>query len=182
MIEIVIHANWRAHRRNEWPFAGLALVALAGLVLLSGCSQRHSTEPSAQPSLPVSPSPAASPDSASRPGDIVRGALSPGGVATTYEAHFENGQLQRIAESRKSPGPAGNGEYAFYGARLMHYRGAALQSAASVELQFDMQGSLTDSHSSDGKVSEEEVSAIRTRAQVLRSHAVARHAMQGHEG
>ncbi|HEY4367096.1 MAG TPA: hypothetical protein VGN07_07640 [Steroidobacteraceae bacterium] len=103
-------------------------------------------------------------------------------MATTYEARFENGQLQHIAESRKSPIPAGSGDYDFYGARLMRYRGTALQSGANVELQFDMQGGLTDSRSSDGKVSDEEISAIRTRAQVLRSHAAARHAVQGHEG
>lgn len=117
------------------------------------------------------------------PGNVVKGAFAPGGLATTYEAHFQDNQLQRINEQRKTAGgAAAGGEYSFYGARLMQYQGVALQSDARLELKFDMQGSVTAANSSAGKVSDEEISGIRNRAQMLRSHAVARRGTQGHAG
>jgi len=157
----------------------LALPAIATMLLLSGCSERHSTQSPAAPATQES-QPEAAPE---EPGSISKGAFAPGGLASTYEAHFKDGLLQRITEQRKSAaGGEGKGDYGFYGARLMQYQGNALQSDASIELKFDMQGSLTASSSSAGKVSDEEIQAIRTRAGMLRSHAVARRGMQEHGG
>jgi hypothetical protein len=167
---------------NERKHSRLALPAIATMLLLSGCSERHSAQaPSTAPtSVATQPE---SPSTVEDPGNVVKGAFAPGGLATTYEAHFQGNQLQRINEQRKTAdGAAAGGEYGFYGARLMQYQGVALQSDARLELKFDMQGSVTAANSSAGKVSDEEISGIRNRAQMLRSHAVARRGTQGHAG
>jgi hypothetical protein len=168
----------------------LALPAIATMLLVSGCSQRHPAQSAAPPVPQDSQSPSAAPaaanvqsETAPAPedsGSVVRGAFAPGGLATTYEAHFRDNQLQRITEQRKSTGGADNGNYGFYGARLMQYQGDALHSGARIELKFDMQGSVIASSSSAGKVSDAQINAIRTRGQMLRSHAMARRATQGH--
>jgi len=172
----------KTNTSNDRIHSLFALPAIATMLLLSGCSERHSAQiPSAAPT-PA----AAQPESSSAledPGNVVKGAFAPGGLATTYEAHFQDNQLQRINEQRKTAGgAAAGGEYSFYGARLMQYQGVALQSDARLELKFDMQGSVTAANSSAGKVSDEELSGIRNRAQMLRSHAVARRGTQGHAG
>ncbi|MGH8238405.1 MAG: hypothetical protein ACREXP_15485 [Steroidobacteraceae bacterium] len=92
------------------------------------------------------------------------------GIAATYDATFEQGERLRIAEQR---GNSRNGEYEFRGARLLHYSGSGLSNAAPVELRFDLQGALQLAKSASGTVPPEEISAIRERAQLLRSHALA---------
>ena len=76
----------------------------------------------------------------------------------------------RIAEQR---GDSRNGEYEFRGARLLHYSGSGLSNAEPIELRFDLQGALELAKSASGTVPPEEISAIRERAQLLRSHALA---------
>ena len=113
--------------------------------------------------------------------DVIKAALPMGNVAATYRASFEAGQLKRIAEERKPQGAAAlRGNYVFYGARLIEYSGAALQSDATLELHFDMQGGLMSAAGSAGKPDEAELSAIRNRAQLLRSHALARKSTRSH--
>lgn len=63
----------------------------------------------------------------------------------------------------------------------MKYRGAALGSNDDIELEFDLQGKVLVARAGDKEVSAEEITAIRDRAQSLRSHAVAQHAVQGHD-
>jgi outer membrane murein-binding lipoprotein Lpp len=159
----------------------LAMFALA-MALLSGCSERQHASEAAGQSAAQQPSPAiaAEPaDEPSEPGSIIKGTAAPGGVAATFEARLKDGQVHKIAETRT---PAGAGEYSFYGARLVEYHGSALQSDANIELKFNMSGVVTAATSSAGKVSDDEINAIRTRAQVLRSAAAARQATQGHGG
>lgn len=180
MIEPQIPRSTHPDRR-----AAALLAVLATLLLSNGCSQR---QPAQSPASAATQSPSAgsptsqaasTPDEA--PGSVVKASFAPAGLATSYEAHFDKEQLQRITEQRKdAAADAGHGEYTFYGARLTGYRGGALQSAAHIELTFDIQGTLTASTSSAGKVNEEEITAIRTRAQILRSHAVARRGIRGH--
>lgn len=153
-----------------------AALALICLTVINGCSQRQPPQPAAassQESLP---------DSATDPQDVVKAEASPGGVPTTYAAYFEAGQLKRITEIR-NPGAAGyaHGEYVFYGARLVQYRGAALTGGANMELNFDMQGGLTSSNAGAGStIGNEETGAIRNRAHTLRSMALARRSTQSH--
>jgi hypothetical protein len=99
-------------------------------------------------------------------------------MPSEYAAHFESGQLVRITEDRQADAVAHAGEYTFKGARLIAYRGAALSASSAVDLQFDMQGMLQSGQGPD--VTQEDISAIRGRAQLLRSHALAQRATRTH--
>ena len=99
------------------------------------------------------------------------------GIAATYDATFEAGERLRIAEQRAD---SRNGEYEFRGARLLHYSGGGLSSPTPIELRFDLQGALQLAKSASGTVAPEEISAIRERAQLLRSHALAQKSTQDH--
>lgn len=159
-----------------------ATLALICLAIMSGCSERQPSETAAVQVSPLNAGSDSTPDSAADPQDVVKADASPGGVPTTYAAYFEAGQLQRITETR-NPGAAGsaNGEYVFYGARLTQYRGAALTSGSTIELNFDMQGGLTSSSAGAGSnIGNEEIGVIRNRAQTLRSMALARRSTQSH--
>jgi hypothetical protein len=103
--------------------------------------------------------------------------INAAGVAATYEATFGAQEQLRIAEQRAD---SRNGEYEFRGARLLHYFGAGLSSPEPIELRFDMRGALTLSKAGAGAVPAEEVGAIRERAQLLRSHALAQRATRDH--
>ena len=104
--------------------------------------------------------------------------INAAGIAATYEATFEEGERVRIAEQRAD---SRNGEYEFRGARLLHYSGGGLSSADAIELRFDLQGALTAREvGRGGTVPPEEISAIRERAQLLRSHALAQKTTRDH--
>ena len=111
--------------------------------------------------------------------DVLRAKLTAGGIATEYAALFEADQLGSILERRSVGSATLDGEYAFKGARLIEYRGAKVGDAAQVELQFDMQGILQSGQGPN--VSEEDIRAIRNRAQLLRSHALAQCATKMHQ-
>ena len=118
---------------------GRWLLALIATVTLSSCTERPSSAPPPQSNATTEA--ATTPDPAV---DTVKAHASPGGVPTEYVAYFDAGQLQRISETRQPEGAgAAKGEYVFYGARLTQYRGTALNSGASIELSFDLQGVLT---------------------------------------
>jgi hypothetical protein len=154
-------------------------------VLAAGCSERHSAASSdaANNSSSQQATPESAPLQDAEPQDILKAELAAGGVPATYEASFEEGQLKRITEERKPVGAAARrADYVFYGARLLEYSGAALRSDATVALRFDMQGGLASSSGSTGKPDDVEISAIRNRAQLLRSHALARRSVRGHGG
>ena len=138
-----------------------ALLAVA----LSACSDRK-TAPSATQWLPPS-------------GDVMRGNVAAGGIPTSYAAYFDQDHLGRIIETRK-PADSSNatGDYVFTEARLIQYKGTALHSDAAIELTFDLHGVLT---AATPGIDSQEIAAVRTRAQLLRSLALARHASQTHE-
>lgn len=161
---------------------GRALPIFIATVLLCGCPERQppptalssATQSSEQKESAVTDSTDAQ--------DALKASASLGGIPAKYVAHFEAGQLTRITETRESAAAgAANGEYVFYGARLTQYRGAALNSNSNIELNFDMQGGLTSSNTSAGtNSSDEEARAIRNRAQLLRSVALARRSTVEH--
>ncbi len=109
--------------------------------------------------------------------DAVRVTVTVGGIRTSYAAHFNDDQLERITESRE---PAGDGEYVFHGARLMQYEGAALSSPAHIELTFDMQNGVAARGGDLSALNEAEIGAIRNRADLLRSLALTRRSTQSH--
>lgn len=150
------------------------LVAAAAIVVLAACSKQPET--SSAPTTPLVEQSAIDPK-ASRI-DEFEGEFAPGGIATRYRATFSDGQIKSLAETRESNGQTG--VYEFNGARLMKYQGAALSSTQTLELEFDQQGKVVINRAGDKEASAEEISAIRDRAQSLRSHAVAHHEIRGH--
>jgi hypothetical protein len=144
-----------------------------GLILLAlgACSKQPTPPPSAP--LVTARTAAATPGVALK----VSSQLNAAGIAATYDATFEDGEHMRIAEQRAD---ARNGEYEFRGARLLHYSGSGLSSAEPIELRFNLQGALELAKSGNGTVRPEEISAIRERAQLLRSHALAQKSTQDH--
>jgi hypothetical protein len=139
--------------------------ALLLILLIAGCSK--SPTPPSEPLVTAPPAPATQ-------GDISATAVF-NSVPSKYVGHLQDGRLQTIDEERTTAdGAAAHGEYSFYEARLMKYRGAALTSQGTIELEFNLHGALTKSHSANGAlVTAGEISAIRNRAQLLRSHALA---------
>jgi hypothetical protein len=159
------------------------------------CKQQHSEQPaetstpeSAAQSVSASVTPAAVP-----PVDVTREPVAPATISdadrvikvraviaqlpTEYSAAFAANQLRSIAETRDVAGRGAQGRYEFYGARLTRYSGEQLLGPAAVELEFDLQGVLLSKETGlDGR----DVEAIKTRSQLLRSHALAQQATRAH--
>lgn len=171
---------------------------LTAVCLLSACKQQHSEPHSVQHAETSTPESTARADSAS----AVPGAIPPvdarGSVAratgpstdrvitvravianlpTEYSASFATNQLRVIAETREAGGRRAPGRYEFYGARLTRYSGERLLAAGTAQLEFDLQGVLL---SRPTELSSSDVEAIKTRGQLLRSHALAQQATRTH--
>ena len=147
-----------------------------GLILLAlgACSKGPSASP--PPSTPLA---AAIPQAQKAATDVqtLSSRINAAGIAATYAATFGADQQLRIVEQRAD---TRSGEYEFRGARLLHYSGSGLSSAEPIELRFDLQGALTLSKAGSGPVPPAEISAIRERAQLLRSHALAQKTSRDH--
>lgn len=148
---------------------------IAMLMLATACSKEPKQVTA--PSKPLVEQSAADPMQASTA--EFHGSFAPGGIAATYDATFKEGKIQSLAETRTATSQTGT--YEFLGARLMKYSGAALNSNDSIELQFDEQGKVITARAGDKEVSAEQITAIRDRAQSLRSHAVSKYAVRGHD-
>jgi len=138
-----------------------------GLILLAlgACSK----QPSSPQSTPLAPAIAPA-KSATASAPTLSGHLNAAGITAKYDATFADGEQLRIVEQRAD---SRSGEYEFRGARLLHYSGNGLSSAESIEVRFNLQGAVELAKSGAGAVAPEEISAIRERAQLLRSHALA---------
>jgi hypothetical protein len=146
-----------------------------GLILLAlgGCSK----EPTAPQSAPLTPA-ITQPNDATVNAPKLSGRINAAGIEATYEAKFEEQERLLISEQRAD---SRRGEYELRGARLLHYSGSGLSSADAIELRFSLQGVLELAKSGNGgTVSQEEISAIRERAQLLRSHALAQKTTRDH--
>jgi hypothetical protein len=153
-----------------------AILLSAILLTMGACSKQPA--PPAQPTSAAPLVTSSAQTGESQRDEAIAGKLVAAGVAATYHASFAADQLQRIVETRAE---AGTGEYEFQGARLMRYTGNALSNDGTIELGFDLQGAVKISKSGSGAVPADEVSAIRTRAQLLRSHALAQRATRSHQ-
>ena len=152
--------------------------SLAGLcctLLLTACSQRAADAPR---SATEAESHATAQPNTERHDLVRRAKLTASGVAAQYSVHFDAERLVRIDEQRRTAtGALLQSEYTYQGARLLHYRGSKLIEPTPIDLQFDVQGVLL---SQQGDVSDAELDAIRARAQLLRSHALAQRASRAH--
>jgi hypothetical protein len=156
----------------------IALVWAA--LVVSGCSEKREPAIQAAPPAPAAEMAAAIEASpAQNDPNTTRAKLDALGIPTHYAARFDGNTLMSIEEQRQPPGgTAVDGEYFFEGARLIRYRGAKVSQPGQLDLAFDMQGSL-QSGAGPG-VTQDEVVAIRDRAQLLRSHAMAQRSSRGH--
>lgn len=152
------------------------ILLLIAALAITGCSK--------PPASPVTSTPLVEPGAAdAKPLDEFHGSFAPGGIQAGYRATFGEGETITIEETRQPTTSAEvqRGAYEFRGARLVKYQGAALGSANELKLEFDLQGKVLVARAGDHDVAAEEINAIRDRAQSLRSHAVARHAVRGHD-
>jgi hypothetical protein len=143
------------------------------LLALGACSKEA---PAPAPSTPLVAVARQTP-AAPAPAETLNSHINAAGIAATYKATFGAQQQVSIVEERAD---SRNGEYEFRGARLLHYSGSGLSSPDPIELRFDLQGVLTLSKAGAGPVPPAEVSAIRERAQLLRSHALAQKTSRDH--
>lgn len=158
----------------NWPTPRIPLL-IATLLLVTACSKEP--QPATAPHKPLVEQSAADP--VQKSATEFRGSFAPGGIAATYRARFSEGKIQSLEETRTASSQTGT--YEFLGARLMKYHGAALNSNDTIELEFDEQGRVLKARAGDKEVGAEQITAIRDRAQSLRSHAVSQHSVQGHE-
>jgi hypothetical protein len=156
------------------------LTSLLLVSALASCS-KQGEQSSTHASPAVTPRLADGVHTTHRTEDVMRVEVAAGGIPTTYQAYFSGEQLQRISEMRaRSDAESAAGDYEFQGGRLLHYAGQALRNEAPLELRFDLQGKVTLASAGDGSASPEEISEIRARAQLLRSHALAQRAARSH--
>jgi hypothetical protein len=142
-----------------------------------GCAEKPAPAPQssnadvAHPSVTTDSATAADPN-------VTRAKLNASGVAAEYAARFESEKLISIDEQRQpQPESTLTGQYTYQGARLLRYQGAKVTEPAQLDLQFDLQGMV---QGRGPEVSDEEITAIRNRAQLLRSHALAQRATRNH--
>lgn len=148
------------------------VLSICAALLIGGCSDK-SAAPAPQPATATQEAPM------QRDPNTTRAKLNALGIPTDYAARFDTEKLVSIEEQRRpTDGEVLDGEYFFEGARLIRYRGAKVSRPAALDLQFDMQGALQSGAGPD--VTEEDIIAIRDRAQLLRSHAVAQRSARAH--
>ena len=145
-----------------------------GLILLAlGACSKEPAPPQSTPLAPaITPTKAATADA-----NTLSSQINAAGIAAKYDATFEDAERLRIVEQRAD---SRTGEYEFRGARLLHYSGGSLSTADPIELRFNLQGALELAKAGAGAVPPQEITAIRERAQLLRSHALAQKTSHDH--
>lgn len=103
-----------------------------------------------------------------------------GGITARYTPEFDGEALVRIEERRDLGNASATGTYAFQGARLMRYEGAPLNGTGTLSLELDLQGKVIVARHDRAQASDDQISAIRTRAQLLRNHALAQRISRTH--
>ena len=152
-------------------------IRAAWVLALAAASAACSKQPAQETPLviapaQVTPQPLPPPASSS-----MTGSIDAAGIPAEYEARFEGNQLQRIVETRAS----GTAQYEFKGARLLHYSGTALHTRETVDLRMDVNGKVLSATSGAQPMQQEQISEISSRAQLLRSHALAQSASRSHQ-
>lgn len=144
-------------------------VCLCCLVSLSAC------EPKApeQPTKPPLPNTATLRDTtAARP--ALKAHIETGGQRAEYSAYFEGAQLAEIEEASTGA----SAEYLYRGARLLKYTQSSPRGTTQLEL--DDQGRVQRASNGHRELAPAEIDAIVSRAQLLRSHALAQQASRTH--
>lgn len=101
--------------------------------------------------------------------------IDAGGRRTQYDAFFEGSQIVSIRETADDL----IAEYHYRGGRLLKYMQTRPATDAK-ELELDERGRVQHAVAGARALATEEIDAIRTRAQLLRSHALAQRAIRMH--
>lgn len=158
--------------------ARLRAISLALLALLASCSREAPS--TARPPITPAIEPAQNPHLTDK-GMVLSAELEAAGAPTRYDAYFTEGQLTRVAETRaRASGGDVSGDYEFRGARLVRYAGAPVEGDGALALELDMQGRVVEARIDGQPARREEIDALRARAQLLRSHALAQSATRAH--
>lgn len=149
---------------------------LSFLVLLFGLSACKPKAPE-KPNKPPTPNTAeVAPDLDRRP--TLTTQIAAGGKRTQYSAYFDGPQLTEIKESAGAANGAVS-EYHYHGARLLKYTHAEPTGEATL-IELDDQGRVQRAVAGARELAATEIDAIRTHAQLLRSHALAQQASRMH--
>jgi len=157
------------------------MIAFAAITMVAACSEQGTGDRQATPSTAAAA--IAEPSASELPpasGDTLEAKMTAAGIPTVYRARFDKGQLTSISE-RRGAGQAG--EYQFYGARVTRYVGAPLDEGPDIDIEFDLRGTVVSARPVSGagaQIPAEEVSAISSRGQLLRSHAVTQRSVKEH--
>jgi hypothetical protein len=150
-----------------------ALNALLLTLALAGCSKPPSAKSGPLVVAPLQ-------DMTST--QTVKELLTSNHIQSRYSAHFQNGRMTTIDEARTGPDARlSTGVYSFYEARLVKYSGDGLNFSGHEEVEFDLHGAIKRSQAENGELNPEEIGAIRNRAELLRSHALAQQAIETHQ-
>ncbi len=161
--------------RRDWVPLLCIAAASAWIAACDAPSHDAAAKNDAAPTEPLVTAPRSDPSTG------LQIATTAGGISTHYTAQFDGETLVRIDERRdRANAPAAHGTYAFQGARLMRYEGTPLGGSGTLLLEFDLQGKVLTARHGDAPATDEQIGAIRTRAQLLRSHAQAQHASRTH--
>lgn len=155
------------------------------LAVAGGCSDEKPPSTNAAAPKTQTPEPPSTLDESARePVDTdeekVVAEVAAGGIPTRYVAYFDQDKLTRIDETRSTDQRSGS--YEFLGARLVKYSGATLTAKGELMLRLSMQGAVESAQIDGAAASDDIVNAIRTRAQLLRSHALAQRSSRSHVG
>ncbi|MET0656617.1 MAG: hypothetical protein ABW110_00465 [Steroidobacteraceae bacterium] len=146
------------------------------LLLVVGVSACKPKAPE-KPNRPPTPNTAVvAPDSERRP--TLTTHIAAGGKRTQYSAYFDGQQLTEIKE-RADPASGAISEYHYRGARLLKYTHAEPTREATL-IELDDQGRVQRAVAGTRALAVAEIDAIRTHAQLLRSHALAQQASRMH--
>lgn len=104
--------------------------------------------------------------------------INAAGVSTKYSAFFDGAQLTEIKETYSGSDPIVSA-YHYRGARLLKYE-QAVPAGASTLIELDEQGRVQRAVAGTRELAAAEIEAIRSRAQLLRSHALAQQASRMH--
>lgn len=160
------------------------VIALLALALASACSKQQPQD--AAPSRPLVTLDAAAttqhPAQPAQSPQVLTSSVAAGGVPTTYHASFAGDQLRSIEEIRRTGSASDErGAYEFQGARLLKYSGASLDGMGKIEIELSLRGAVIATNADSKQVTAEQISAIRERAQLLRSHALAQRYAHSHQ-
>lgn len=150
------------------------LVCIASVLLLGACKPKAPE----QPDKPPTPSALTALADADAPPPTLTSRINAGGRMTQYGAYFDGQQLTQITETPlDAQGP--RAEYHFHGARLLKYSQSGTTTEV-IHLELDEQGRVREASSGTRALAQTEIDAIRSRAQLLRSHALAQQAARMH--